>query len=229
MKKILLISALLFLMTGSIFSQCYDGITQPTKWRFWTPVIFNAEADGRVVNAAPFMGYKVTLNDWVSVTPVVQYNIGQNNLIPQVLFPSNATIAAKWFKLIQHNAQDYFVKKYDLDLIILGRRKLDTNYTGKAGENIYTNRKGITRYSPLDDWSHEHVMAVIAYYMNADLPPNYYWPNGWVVGTGCWPARQWTGSVFNAWKEIYIIDKSIVHKAANYLPSAKQFLQKIGS
>jgi hypothetical protein len=84
MKKLILISALLVAMTSNLFSQCYDGITQPTKWRFWTPISFDYEAENRGINAVPFMGYKVTLADWVSLTPVVQYNIGQNNLIPQV-------------------------------------------------------------------------------------------------------------------------------------------------
>ena len=114
-----------------------------------------------------------------------------------------------------------------LNIIILGRRKADGNYTGPKGQNIYTNKQGVTRYSPIVDWSHEEVLAVCHYFSGA-LPPTYHWPNGFVVGTGAWPARQWTGSIANGWQEVYTIDTSIVIKAAKYIPSALEFLRRVG-
>jgi hypothetical protein len=110
-------------------------------------------------------------------------------------------------------------------MILLGRRKADGNYVGK-GDNVYTNNKGITRYSPLSDWSHEQVLAYIHYY-GVEMPPIYGWKNGYYCGTHPWPARQWTGSVENGWKEVYAIDKSIVTEAAQVIPSARDFLKSI--
>ena len=101
----------------------------------------------------------------------------------------------------------------------------DGNYVGK-GDNIYTNSQGVTRYSPLSDWTHEQVLAYIHYY-NLAMPPIYDWKNGYLCGTHPWPARQWTGSTENAWSEIYEIDSSIVNEAAEYFESAKAFLKTI--
>lgn len=142
---------------------------------------------------------------------------------PEMLFPQDSAIAGKWFKIIQHTAQERYYKKHQLDAIILGRRRQDGNFVGRDGANIYTNARGFTRYSPICDWTHEEVMAFCKYY-GYDLAPCYRWPNGWVVGTGSWPARQWTGSIQNGWKEVWMIDQDIVRWAADYMPSAQTFL-----
>jgi len=84
----------------------------------------------------------------------------------------------------------------------------------------------LTRYSPLSGWAHEHVLAFI-YYYGLELPPVYKWKNGYLCGTHPWPARQWTGSVENAWAEIYEIDGSIVMEAAEHIQSAKDFLDSL--
>ena len=110
-------------------------------------------------------------------------------------------------------------------MLLLGRRKADGNYVGKS-DNIYTNAQGITRYSPLSEWTHEQILAYIHYY-KLSLPPIYEWKNGYLCGTHPWPARQWTGSIENAWKEVYEIDSSIVFHAAEYFESAKAFLNTI--
>lgn len=141
----------------------------------------------------------------------------------QMLFPQNSATAAQLFHMVQHRGQAKYYKDNQLDLMLLGRRKADGNYVGK-GENIYTNGQGVTRYSPLADWSHEQILAFIHYY-NIELPPFYKWQNGYYCGTHPWAARQWTGSVENGWKEVYKIDSSIVTEAADYIPSAKAFLE----
>lgn len=143
---------------------------------------------------------------------------------PHMLFPQDSKTAAQWFHIVQHRGQAKYYKEHNLDMMLLGRRKADGNYVGK-GDNIYTNSQGITRYSPLSDWSHEEILAFIHYY-NVPLPPIYEWENGYYCGTHPWPARQWTGSIENGWKEVYQIDKSIVENAAQYIPSAKEFLQR---
>ena len=142
---------------------------------------------------------------------------------PQMLFPQNSNIAAQWFHIVQHRGQARYYKARKLDMLLLGRRKADGNYVGK-GSNIYTDGKGVTRFSPLADWSHEEILAFI-HYNNIPLPPFYEWNNGYYCGTHPWAARQWTGSIENGWKEVYEIDSSIVTEAAQYIPSAREYLE----
>lgn len=141
---------------------------------------------------------------------------------PQMLFPQDSNTAAQWFHIVQHRGQAKYYKENNLDMILLGRRRADGNYVGK-GSNIYTDGKGVTRYSPLADWSHEAVLAFIHYH-EVPIPPIYDWKNGYLCGTHPWPARQWTGSEENGWKEVGEIDRSIVEKAAELFPGAKAFL-----
>ena len=142
---------------------------------------------------------------------------------PHMLFPQDSKTAAQWFHIVQHRGQARYYKDHELNVLLLGRRRADGNYVGK-GENIYTNGQGVTRYSPLSEWSHEQVLAFIHYY-NVALPPIYEWKNGYLCGTHPWAARQWTGSVENGWKEVYEIDRSVVKEAAEHIPSAKAFLE----
>ncbi len=145
----------------------------------------------------------------------------------EMLFPQDAAAAGRWFSIVQHRAQRIYSRAHGLDLIILGRRRADGNYVGR-GANIYTNRKGVTRFSPLADWSHEHVLAYLHYHQ-LPLPPIYGWKNGYLCGTHPWPARQWTGSVENGWREVYDIDPSIVVGAAEKIGSARSFLKGVGA
>ncbi len=143
----------------------------------------------------------------------------------QMLFPQDSEFAARWFQIVQHRGQAKYYKEQKLDMLLLGRRRADGNYVGK-GDNIYTNGQGITRYSPMSDWTHEQVLAYIHYY-NLEMPPIYKWKNGYLCGTHPWPARQWTGSVENAWEEVYEIDSSIVSEAAKHIQSAKDYLESL--
>lgn len=170
--------------------------------------------------------------DWVEEHKPEQLEIintgqGMEWLIkhPEMLFPTNCKIAARWFAIVQHRAQAKYYKAHELDIILLGRRRADGNYCGK-GSNIYTDGKGVTRYSPLAGWNHEAVLAYIHYY-GVPMPPFYDWNNGYSCGTHPWPARQWTGTEENAWKEIYDIAPDIVRAAAKVLPGAKKYLKWI--
>jgi 3'-phosphoadenosine 5'-phosphosulfate sulfotransferase (PAPS reductase)/FAD synthetase len=154
-------------------------------------------------------------------------NTGQNldwlSKHPEMLFPQDSVTAARWFSIVQHRAQREYFKRHGLDIIILGRRRADGNYVGRKS-NIYTDGKGITRYSPLSDWSHEHILAFI-HYNHLPMPPIYGWHNGYLCGTHPWPARQWTGSEENGWREVYNIDKEIVITAAERIPGAKAYME----
>ncbi len=138
---------------------------------------------------------------------------------PNMLFPQNSATAARWFSIVQHTAQKKYYKDNELDMLLLGRRKADGNYVGKQS-NIYTDGKGITRYSPLSNWKHEHILAYIHYY-NLKLPPIYKWQNGFKCGTHPWPARQHTGTKENGWDEVIKIQPNLIDKK-KYLESINQ-------
>lgn len=154
-------------------------------------------------------------------------NTGQNlewlSKHPEMLFPQDSETAAKWFSIVQHRAQRIYSQKQNIDILILGRRRADGNYVGRK-TNIYTDGKGVTRYSPLADWKHEHILAYIHYH-NLPLPPIYGWHNGYVCGTHPWPARPKTGNEENGWREVYNIAPEVVITAAELLPGAKAYLE----
>lgn len=145
---------------------------------------------------------------------------------PEMLFPQNSQTAAHWFSIVQHRAQRDYFKAHGLDMIILGRRRADGNYVGRK-TNIYTDGKGVVRFSPLADWTHEQLLAYI-HYNKLPLPPIYEWHNGYLCGTHPWPARQWTGGEENGWREVYNIDKEIVITAAEHIAGAKAYLEVAG-
>ena len=144
---------------------------------------------------------------------------------PDMLFPKDSAKAGRWFSIVQHRAQAEYFKAHNLDIVILGRRRADGNFVGR-GTNIYTDGKGVTRFSPLAAWGHEHVLAYIHYHQ-LPLPPIYGWKNGYLCGTHPWPARQWTGGIKNGWREVYEIDPTIVTAAAEKLASARAFLKGV--
>lgn len=143
---------------------------------------------------------------------------------PEMLFPQDSKIAGKWFQIIQHRGQEQYYRDNNLDILCLGRRRQDGNYTGKDG--IYTNGKGITRYSPLYLWEHEDILALIAWY-EMPIPPIYDWYNGYLCGTHNFAERQWTGSIENGWKEVYEIEPEWVVRSSEYFDSAKKFLKGV--
>lgn len=143
---------------------------------------------------------------------------------PEMLFPQKSDIAAKWFKAVQHTAQARYYAKHRLEVIVLGRRRADGNYLGAAGANIYTNAQKVTRYSPIGEWQHEDILALVELKTGGNWPPIYSWPRGFQVGTHAWAARQWCGSIENGWREVQSIDADIVRIAADYIPSARRFL-----
>ncbi len=145
---------------------------------------------------------------------------------PSMLFPQGAD-GQRWFTLVQHRGQTLYTQRERLDLLALGRRRADGNYIGPRGADRYTNRKGVTRWSPLADWSHEAVFALIGR-ENLPLPPCYAWPRGFQVGTGAWPARQWTRSLDHGFEECWTIDPDVLRSAADVLPDVAGWLSRTG-
>jgi len=142
-----------------------------------------------------------------------------------MLFPRNSQIAAKWFNLIQHRAQNEYCAKNGIEVLILGRRIQDGNFVGRNGSNEY-EKNGVKILSPIADWSHGDVFALIDRF-DIPLPPFYGWPRGFRCGTHCWAARQWCGSVRHGWAEVNAIDPQIPVWASNRLKSARDFLRTL--
>jgi 3'-phosphoadenosine 5'-phosphosulfate sulfotransferase (PAPS reductase)/FAD synthetase len=140
---------------------------------------------------------------------------------PRMLFPQTANIAANWFNRVQHHAQNVFTRKHHLELLILGRRRAEGNFVGYSG-NSYS-KDGVEILSPIADWSHTLLFAVIQTHQ-LPLPPFYKWPRGFRCGTHPWPARQWCRSIEDGWREIHAIDPAIVHFAAAKIESAQAYL-----
>lgn len=142
---------------------------------------------------------------------------------PGMLFPRDASVAAQWFAKVQHAAQRRYFKARGLDVLLLGRRRQDGNFVGRSGENHYSC-DGVLRYSPLADWTHMEVFALIDHF-GLPMPPFYDWPRGYRCGTHPWAARQWCRNVADGWAEVYRIDPSVVRFAAQRLDSARMFLE----
>jgi hypothetical protein len=145
---------------------------------------------------------------------------------PEMLFPLSSALIGRWYGIVQHKAQEDYYKRNSLDMLILGRRRADGNYTGTDG--LYTNGRGITRFSPLCDWPHEMILAGI-HYNRLPLPPIYDWKDGFVQGTHPWPARIHVKDAQQGWQEIFDIDPAIVRAAAETITSAALFLQEVGA
>lgn len=151
----------------------------------------------------------------------------------EMLFPANASIAGKWFAGIQHRAQRLYFTEHRIDVLLLGRRWADGNFTGRRGANgrkMFYIKDGIARFSPIADWTHEEVLASMHYEGFRDnLPPIYSWPRGYRCGTHAWAARQWCRDHDHGWSEIMEIDSSIVYEAAGRIVSARRFLDRFHS
>lgn len=150
----------------------------------------------------------------------------------EFLFPKDNVISSRWYKFVQQRAQDIYFKEKELDILLLGRRKADSNYVGKGGKNIYTNRDGVTRYSPISEWSHEEVIAAIRYF-NLPISPFYNMPRAFYLGTHPWafrdlhPIDKQNDSTLITWKELLQIEKETVIEASHYFEMAKKVLDEV--
>ena len=139
---------------------------------------------------------------------------------PEMIFPTGKTFQ-KWYKMVQQNNFISYIKRANLDVVILGHRTIDGNICGTGG--VRERPGGGVLYAPIYDWSHELLFAYLHYH-NIELPFIYEWKDGFYQGTHWWPARK-VESVEQGYREVYEIDKTVVINAAAVLPSAKKFLE----
>ena len=144
---------------------------------------------------------------------------------PSLLFPMTSPLAAKWYAGVQWRGQEEYFLENELDMLVVGRRRKDGNQIGLNG--MSENKKGVVRFSPMRDWTHEEVFALLRY-RGVELPPIYDWPRSFRVGSGPWPARRYCESVEAGWHEVWTVDAMVVREAAAVIPSAAAFLGKFG-
>lgn len=145
---------------------------------------------------------------------------------PDMIFPRDSRLVYRWYRIVQQAGIRQYVRENNLDMMVVGHRKADGNYTGKDG--ISTNKEGVTRYAPIAEWPHEYILAAIHYHRLA-LPPIYGWKDGYRCGTHPWPARVGMLSTDQGFREVYEIDPDIVRRAATYLPGARHVLKGVGA
>lgn len=188
----------------------------------YTPVMWQG------VNQYPAMARWIAYNkpDNLIIETIDKFTLEFLNEHPDYLFCQNGTrqkwMAEKWRR---YKAD---IKKHGFDLFIVGRRIKDGNICGSK-ESGYVVSKEFDTFSPLAEWTHEHVLAYIKY-ENIQLPPLYKWDRGFLIGSvamGEWTERPALNmTVSQVWEELYAIDKSIVLNAADTLKSAKEFLER---
>lgn len=154
---------------------------------------------------------------------------------PTFMFPREANIAGRWYRILQHEAQRQWATR-NKAVILTGRRRLDANWVGRNGSDIYTDRHHVTRWSPMADWPHEAVFSLLQR-EGIDLPPFYAdWDNGFYMGTPTtWAQREgWYGDPdipwpLFGWIRVYDHEAAVVVRAAEAdLPGAYDFLARAG-
>lgn len=149
-----------------------------------------------------------------------QYDIRFLSNHAELLFPYPSK--NKWAQLVQINAQDRYCKANGIDVMLLGRRLLDGNCCGK-GRKLFKKGK-CTIYNPIASWTHEQVLGVIYYYLGRNILPTYYYRDGFILSAEIWPNLVKTPNKRTGWQRIYDIDNSLVENAAQYIASAKEFI-----
>lgn len=77
---------LIIIMAHEGLGQVYDGITQPTTFRYLMPI--NISQDNEV-SASPFIGLKQGVTSWLSFTGIMQYNIKRRAIMPSLWINAN--------------------------------------------------------------------------------------------------------------------------------------------
>ena len=128
---------LVAIMTMSAsYAQVFDGITQPTRFRVWMPVTVSLH-DSNATTVAPFIGYKQNVSEWLSVTPVAQYNMNTETFVPQLWI--NFNVKQKFYVL---SRSIYDTKTNEYRHTLSATYKLPLGFMADATwENLYDGKK----------------------------------------------------------------------------------------
>lgn len=146
-----------------------------------------------------------------------------------MLFPLTKADDTRWMSY-KWKAQNDFLSKAKCDLFVTGRRTREHNRCGRKDDCWLVRGSKWDTFSPIAEWTTHEILS----YMRLNdlpLPWQYYTPYGFNMGSGAWAERMRYGTVKGTaderWKEIWMIDKSIVENAALHLSSARNFLEKV--
>ncbi len=136
MKRSFIVALLMCMVAFVSNAQVYDGITQPTKWRVFVPSTISM-TESHKTTIAPFVGFRQDLGKHWSITPVVQYNINNEALIPQVWI--NFNVKEKLYIL---SRSIYNFKTNLFTETLSATYKLPMNFMIDATwDNVYNGRK----------------------------------------------------------------------------------------
>ncbi len=144
----------------------------------------------------------------------------------QELIFARGPVGQRWHQISQKGPFTSMIFDHRLDLLILGHRVIDGNVCGKDG--FIRKKTGEIRFNPLYDWPHEAILGYIHYHRLA-LPPIYGWKDGYTQGTHAWPERDYCNSLNQGYREVWDIDHTIIEKAAEYISSARSFLEGVSA
>lgn len=134
-----------------------------------------------------------------------------NNL--ELLFPDKEKYIASYLPP-RWKCQKDFRKENNIDLLIMGRRKIDgNNCSNKCGT-----------FNPLADWTHEEILGFI-YYNNIELPPCYFYPRSWRYGTHCWTERgRLPNFPYDNFDELMLIDEKLLFSVKDKISIVEKYL-----
>ena len=122
--------------------------------------------------------------------------------------------------------QHKFIRENKVELMIYGRRLADNNFCGskKDGYVFYSKNLDVYIYSPMAEWTNEETLALLHYY-NIDLPPYYYWKDGFTTGTHPWfKKRTSLNTHADHWNFLMIHEPEVIYKASEYFETPRKML-----
>lgn len=132
---------------------------------------------------------------------------------PRFLFPHGS--AHHWNVQTRLRYQPIYCKENGIDILMMGKRTQDGNFV--SHDLVYKNKKGVSVYCPIRDWTHEDVICAIRY-RGKSLSPIYFTENGFHYGDTKFavmgPLKDETFS--HAWDRIYKIEEQKVIDSAFY-------------
>lgn len=164
MKKLITVLSIFIItvFTGNkLYSQIYDGITQPTKYRVWLSL--NQPYHGGSATFNPFVGYKVDVAKWFNVTGVAQYNVNTQAFTPAIWL--NFNIDGRVY-LLSRNIYDWKSNQYRQTLS--GTVKLPLGFMIDATwENIFNGDRffDIDRLQVVGGYDYQWIVFNVGYSM----------------------------------------------------------------
>ena len=144
------------------------------------------------------------------------------------LFPTDKKVLAL------HNpplwkAQNRFAIENGIEVMFTGRRLSDNNFCGKKDNHYITSNESGDRFNIIAEWTHEELLAYIKY-NNIQMPPCYFWKDGWELGIHAWIERHRLGEYpfTENFDELFDMDKRVLLEARKKLDIVDRYLNERG-